>query len=57
MRVQKDHDAANDLLVGPAGRDLSGTDFADTRNFTKTFGDCSITSKTAAPKDFTSLPA
>jgi hypothetical protein len=38
MRVQEDHDAANDLLVGPAGGDLSGADFADARNFAKPFG-------------------
>jgi hypothetical protein len=37
MRVQEDHDAANDLLVGPAGGDLSGADFADAGNFAKAF--------------------
>jgi len=38
MRVQEDHDAADHLLVGPAGGDFSGADFSDARNFTKTFG-------------------
>jgi hypothetical protein len=37
MRVQEDHDAANDLLVSPAGSDLSGADFADAGNFAKAF--------------------
>jgi hypothetical protein len=36
MRVQEDHDAANDLLVGPAGGDPSGADFADAGNFAET---------------------
>jgi hypothetical protein len=38
MRVQEDHDAADHLLVGPAGGDLSGADFTDAGNFAKTFG-------------------
>jgi len=38
MRVQEDHDAADDLLICPAGRNLSGADFPDAGNFTKTFG-------------------
>ncbi len=37
MRVQEHHDAADDLLVGPAGGDFSGADFADARNFAETF--------------------
>jgi hypothetical protein len=36
MRVQEDHDLANDLLVGPAGGDFSGANFANAGNFTQT---------------------
>jgi hypothetical protein len=38
MRVQEDHDAADDLLIGPAGGDSARADCADTRNFPQSFG-------------------
>jgi hypothetical protein len=57
MGVQEDHDAADDLLLGPARGDPSGANVADARNFTQTGRECSMTSNTAAPKALTSLPA
>ncbi len=38
MGVKKDHDAANDLLVGPAGGNLLGAHFADAGNVAQTLG-------------------
>ena len=32
MAVQKHHDVANCLLLGPTGRDLTGPELADTRH-------------------------
>ncbi len=35
MRVQEGHDAADDLLVGPAGGDLSAAEFTNAGDVAK----------------------
>ena len=53
MAVQKDHDLADDFLIGPGRGDLVGALRADAFDLSQSLGPASMMSKTSLPKSLT----